>query len=82
MPVGRPRKDAEETAEKEETTQKTYTLKICPKCQSEAAQPYKDLHGFFRCNCSVCGFWDCIVSTSPADAAKKWQAMGGPADRF
>ena len=59
-----------------------FDLKPCPKCDGKAEQPYKDSHGLYRCNCSVCKFFDVIVSNTPTEAAKKWQEMGGPAQEW
>lgn len=82
--MGRPRLDrGTEQKEPDLMTEHTglFTLQDCPKCDSKALQPYKDSHGHWRCNCSVCGYWDCIVSNKPEEAAKKWQEMTGPSDR-
>ena len=84
--MGRPRlnRGIEEKEPELETTenQGPFTLKDCPKCDSKPLQPYKDSHGFYRCNCSVCGYWDCIVSNKPDEAAKKWQEMTGPSEQW
>ena len=81
--MGRPKLDRGigETSEPELDTvvHGPFELKPCPKCESKAEQPYMDTHGFYRCSCSVCKFWDVIVSSTPEEAAKKWQEMGGPA---
>lgn len=55
-------------------------LKVCPKCGEVSSGPYQDSHGLFRCNCShpKCGFWDSRTYHTAAEAARGWQAAGGP----
>lgn len=73
--MGRPRKEDTESKAKIE-------LKKCPRCESPSTGGVKDIHGFWRCNCSACGFWDCVVHSTAEEAEASWQAAGGPASIF
>lgn len=57
-------------------------LKLCPKCGGEKPKgPTLDIHGHYRTFCSICKFWDSVVSMTPKESVDKWNAAGGP-ERF
>jgi capsule polysaccharide modification protein KpsS len=80
--MGRPKKDGLERDEvavvDEMPMAKDEKLKACPKCGEDKAQAYQDIHGHWRCACTACGFWDCLVFNSADEAKKSWQLAGGP----
>jgi hypothetical protein len=63
-----------------DTVPETFALKPCPKCGTEARQPYIAKNGYWRCHCShpQCSRLDCLSSLTAKDAAKRWNEAGGP----
>ena len=53
--------------------------KLCPRCGAEV-KPYKDMHGYWRCGCQACGYWDSEVRHTEAEAVANWNASGGPSE--
>ncbi|CAK0767905.1 hypothetical protein CCP3SC15_3760003 [Gammaproteobacteria bacterium] len=81
--MGRPRKIVEGVTppEAEPTTPEENIVepKACLKCGGSATAK-KDRHGYWRCHCDECSYWDSMVYKTEALAVVGWNASGDPHD--
>ncbi len=74
--MGRPKKIEGEGDEIQEEGA-NIPLKDCPKCRGQAGLVV-DHHGYIRCHCLECGYWDSLVFHDNKSAAESWNACGDP----